>query len=383
MPASYPTKSTDSDLNDFTNQSSSLAERLRARIRREGPISFHDWMQSALYDKWEGYYCRSDLDRQGRGGDYRTAPETSPLFAATFTRYFAKLFAELGSPSSWTILEAGAGSGEFARGVLSVFKAKRPDIFSATRYLIDEVSPDCRSHAALNLSEFSDRVDFLTGDETAEPTANLIIFSNELIDAFPVHRVTFGHGKLRELCVGFEGSDFVWVECDPDERLAEYCQRHDLNLAENQIVEINLDAEDFILRAASLIETGFLITVDYGAERHELLRDPHRHTGTVRAFRRHQMIDDVLAKPGEHDLTATVNWTQIKEAGERAGLQAIRHESLNRFLLDEGLLEEITRLVPYHQSDAQALHLSTSAREMILPTGLAASFQVLVQTKSA
>jgi SAM-dependent MidA family methyltransferase len=356
---------------------------LRARIRREGQISFREWMQAALYDEREGYYCRSDLDRQGRAGDYRTAPETSPLFAATFARYFAKLFTELGSPSSWTILEAGAGSGEFARGVLSGLKSSYPDIFHATRYALDEISPDCRTRAALNLSEFSDRVEFLTVREIAEPTANLIIFSNELIDAFPVHRVNLRHGKLRELCVGLDELDFVWLECAPSEHVVDYCQSHDLNLAENLIIEINLDAENFILRAASMIETGFLITVDYGAERNELLSDPQRSGGTLRAFHRHQMIDDVLAKPGEHDLTTTVDWTQIKEAGERVGLQTVRHESLNRFLLDEGLLEEITRLVSNHQNDAHTLHLSTSAREMIMPQGMAASFQVLVQKKSA
>ncbi|HVS21884.1 MAG TPA: SAM-dependent methyltransferase, partial [Pyrinomonadaceae bacterium] len=96
-----------------------LTERLRARIRGDGPISFRDWMQAALCDSREGYYCRSDPARWGRTGDYRTAPETSPLFAATFARYFAKLFAELGSPESWTIIEVGAGAGDFARGVLS------------------------------------------------------------------------------------------------------------------------------------------------------------------------------------------------------------------------------------------------------------------------
>ena len=356
---------------------------MRARIGREGPISFREWMQAALYDKREGYYCRSDLDRQGRAGDYRTAPETSPLFAATFARYFAKLFTELGSPQSWTILEAGAGSGEFARGVLGGLKSSYPDIFSVTRYAIDEISPNCRTRAALSLSEFSDCVDFLTVDEIAEPTANLVIVSNELIDAFPVQRVTFRHGRLRELCVGLDESDFIWVECDPDEGVVEYCQSHDLSLAENQIIEINLGAEDFIVRAASMIERGFLITVDYGAERNELLSDPQRHRGTLRAFHRHQMIDDVLAKPGEHDLTTTVDWTQIKEAGERVGLQTVRHESLNRFLLDEGLLEEITRLVRNDQNDAHALQLSASAREMIMPHGMASSFQVLVQAKSA
>ncbi len=362
---------------------SSLKERLGARIRGEGPISFHEWMQAALYDKREGYYCRSDLDRQGRQGDYRTAPETSPLFAAAFARYFAKLFTELGSPSLWTILEAGAGSGEFARGVLRSLKSNYPDVFSATRYVIDELSPDCQARAALHLAEFSDRVEFLRIAEVAEPTANLIIFSNELIDAFAVHRVSFRHGKLRELCVGLDKTNFVWLECEPDERVVKYCQSQGLNLAENQIAEINLDAEDFIPRAASMIESGFLITVDYGAERSELLSDPQRHRGTLRAFHRHQMIDDVLAKPGEYDLTTTVDWTQIKETGKRAGLQTVRHESLNRFLLDEGLLDEITRLFGTHQSDAHALHISISAREMIMPHSMASSFQVLVQAKSA
>src|SRR6266542_6362496 len=98
----------------------SLAARLRARIRQDGPISFREWMQAALNDEREGYYFGPDRVRQGRAGDYRTAPESSPLFAATFAWYFSKLFAdlffELGSPPTWTIFEAGAGGGEFAYG---------------------------------------------------------------------------------------------------------------------------------------------------------------------------------------------------------------------------------------------------------------------------
>src|SRR4030095_2522923 len=75
-----------------------LAARLRARIRRDGPISFHDWMQAALFDEQDGFYCSPELIRQGRAGDYRTAPETSPLFAATFAQYFVKSYFDLGKP---------------------------------------------------------------------------------------------------------------------------------------------------------------------------------------------------------------------------------------------------------------------------------------------
>src|SRR5215210_7185650 len=126
-----------------------LAERLRALVRREGAISFRDWMNIALYDEREGYYFRRDLERWGRAGDYRTAPERSPLFSATFASYFAQLYEELDTPPAWTIFEAGAGAGHFAHGVLQTLRRDHPHIFSATRYVIDEPSADSRERASL------------------------------------------------------------------------------------------------------------------------------------------------------------------------------------------------------------------------------------------
>jgi len=363
----------------------SLAERLRARIERDGPISFHDWMQAALYDEREGYYCRLDRIPQGRAGDYRTAPETSPLFAATFAWYFSKLFAELffemGSPPAWTIFEAGAGGGKFAHGVLKNLQAHYPEVFSATSYVIDEVSPATRRRAAARLSEFAQRLTFRRFDEINNPATVGVVFSNELIDAFPVHRVIMRNGRLREFYVGSEENNFIWVECDPDERVAEYCGRVELRLAEGQIAEINLAAEEFISRAAGLFAHGYLITVDYGAERSELLDSPGRFNGTLRAFHRHHLITNALARAGEQDLTSTVDWTQIKEVGRRAGLRAVRLERLDQFLLSEGLLQRLSEMLSQTQDQVEASRLSTSAREMIMPHGLAASFQVLVQEK--
>jgi SAM-dependent MidA family methyltransferase len=361
----------------------SLASRLRARIERDGPISFRDWMAAALYDERDGYYCRPGPARQGRSGDYRTAPETSPLFAATFAWYFSKLFAdlffELGSPPTWTIFEAGAGGGEFAYGVLSSLRAKYPDVFSATSYVIDEVSSVMRRRAEERLSEFAECLTFQRLIEVNNPAIGGVCFCNELIDAFPVHRVIMRNGRLRELCVGLKQNDFIWVERDPDQRVDEYCRRTELRPAEGQIAEINLEAEEYISRAAGMFERGFLVTVDYGAARNELLDAPHRFEGTLRAFHRHQLIDNVLARPGEQDLTTTIDWTQIREVGRRAGLRAIRFQRLDQFLAEGlGILSEMIA----HTSDpVEALRLSTSAREMIMPNGLAASFQVLVQEK--
>ena len=368
-----------------SDSNTGLSKRLRARIERDGPISFRDWMQAALYDEREGYYCRPDRIPQGRAGDYRTAPETSPLFAATFAWYFSKLFAELffemGSPPAWTIFEAGAGGGEFAHGILNTFRTNYPEVFSATSYVIDEVSPATRVRASARLSEFTERVTFQHFDEIKDPASVGVVFSNELIDALPVHRVIMRNGRLRELYVGSDENNFIWVESDPDERVAEYCGRIELQLSEGQIAEINLEAERFIARAAGLFANGYLVTVDYGAERSELLDSPDRFNGTLRAFHRHHLIANALARPGEQDLTTTVDWTQLKEVGTRVGLRAVRFERLDQFLLSEGLLERLSEMLSQAQDQVEALRLSTSAREMIMPHGLAASFQVLVQEK--
>jgi len=361
-----------------------LAERLRARISQQGPVTFRDWMAAALYDERDGYYCRADRIPQGRAGDYRTAPETSPLFAATFAFYFSKLFADLKWPPCLTIFESGAGNGEFAHGVLTSLGKDSPEVFAVINYVIDEVSPAARHRAAERLADFSDRVTFRRLVDIDQPAAAGIVFSNEVIDAFPVHRVIKRDSNLRELCVALnQNSDFVWLQCDLEESVAEYCERAGINLSEGQIAEINLDAEQFVARAAGLLDRGYVVTVDYGAERNDLLSDPNRHQGTLRSFRRHQLIDDVLAAPGEQDLTTTIDWTQIEETGDRFGLRTLRLEQLDQFLLGQGLISLLMEMTTSTRDSAEALRLTTSSRELILPTGLAASFQVCVQERVA
>ena len=123
-------------------------------------MTFHDWMQAALYDERDGYYYRPGKIRQGRRGDYRTAPETSPLFAATFAHYFTKSYFDLGAPQHWTIVEVGAGRGDFALRMLTSLQANFPGVFAATNYVIDELSGAAREQAEAKLSEFKDRLEF-------------------------------------------------------------------------------------------------------------------------------------------------------------------------------------------------------------------------------
>ena len=358
-----------------------LADRLRQRIKRDGPISFYEWMKAALYDEREGYYCRRDIVRRGRLGDYRTAPERTPLFAATFARYFAKLFAESGSPANWTIIEVGAGFGEFAAGVLRSLRARHPKVYAATQYLLDEFTEDGRERAQANLAGFEDKYEFFRFRDAGKPIAVGVIFSNELIDAFPVHRIKNNNGVLRSLSVGVDDRDrFIWVETDLEPSIAEYCERVKLHLDLGRITEINPDADVFVAHAAELLSRGYVITVDYGDERQSLLSDPYRRQGTIRAAYHHQMSGDVLREPGRRDLTTTIDWTQLREAGDRAGLRTMLHERLDRFLLDECLLDEL-EAVTRDADRAEQTILRAGVRELVMPDGMAAAFQVLVLRK--
>jgi len=343
-------------------------------------------MESALYDPRDGYYCRENLLRWGREGDYRTSPERSSLFAATFARHFARLYEQLGQPSVWTILEAGAGDGSFAEVVLQTLLKSFPNVVAATSYVIDEIGPTSRRLAQERLQAFADRVQFQPLDEAKVSPG--VVFTNELLDAFPVHRVTVRDGELKEFMVtlGANGR-FEWLLTDPDADLSsqfeKYFEEASIKPVEEQVIEVNLHIEEWLRGVAAGMGSGYVVTVDYGAETEDLHSSSAEPSGTLRGFRRHQFVDDLLADPGEHDLTTTVNWNVVKSVAARLGFEVVEFERQDQFLLQAGFLEQLELESSSAESEAQRLRLSTAAREMILPDGMAARFQVLVLKKSS
>ncbi|MFN2497590.1 MAG: class I SAM-dependent methyltransferase [Pyrinomonadaceae bacterium] len=357
-----------------------LAEQLRERIKSRGPITFYEWMRAALYDPAEGYYRKPERTIWGREGDYRTSPERSDLFAATFARYFADLYLRLDSPRSLSLVEVGGGPGQFAFVVLQTLQSYFPSVFGVTRYIFDEVSEPAQSSARERLRPFANCVEFSSIDDLEVDPG--IVFSNELLDAFPVHRVMLVEGKLCEYYVtlGFEGQ-FEWLIGPVSmSGLHDYLKRHDIRLREGQLAEVNLEAEQWLERVAAKLRRGYLITVDYGAEAIELYSSGERYQGTLRGFQRHELVENVLNSPGDSDLTTTVNWTAIRATGQSQGLTTVEFARQDKFLRDAGLLDQLA-LQSESASEAERIRLSTAAREMILPNGMAASFQVLVQEK--
>lgn len=360
----------------------SLSERLREQIRRDGPITFHDWMEAALYDPQEGYYRRANRERWGREGDYRTSPEMSVLFAGSFARYFAKLYEEAGSPPRWTIVESGAGAGYFADAILETFETRFPRVFSATHYFLDEISSDSCALAANRLAKFGSRVRFGKLSDLEESNHGLV-FANELIDSFPVHRVTVRDGELCEFFVDVSDSgDFEWRIGRPSTSdLSDYFKRVGIQLVEKQIAEVNLQVEDWLRNACERLRQGYLITVDYGLEAAELYNSPEAQQGRLRGYYRHRHVSDILASPGEHDITTTIDWSFIKSIASELALQCIEFERQDRFLLGAGLLKDLEARVSEARDQVEESRLRTTARDMILPGGMAASFQVLVLRK--
>jgi SAM-dependent MidA family methyltransferase len=335
-------------------------------------------MNAALYDPDGGYYQRAGRERWGREGDYRTSPERSELFAATFALYFVRLFEEL---QQTTVVECGAGDGSFAVGVLRTLREQFPEVFAATRYMIYDVSDDALNRARERVGEFE--VEFCS-DWDRLKAGHGIYFANELLDAFPVHRVVRRGDALLEQYVDVDaGGAFAWATGPlSTPRLLQFCDDHSIQLAEGQTIEINLRVDDWLAQVASKLERGFVITVDYGAEVDELYDPRLRPNGSLRGFSRHAFVEDLLAQPGEYDLTTTVNWTHVKRAGQRLGFKVVEFVSQDKFLLSAGLLEQLQYRLNAAQSEAEKLSLTTGAREMILPGGMASSFQVLVQKRS-
>jgi len=359
-----------------------LAQLLTDQIRRDGPMTFHDWMQAALYHPEFGYYSRSDLNRWGREGDYRTSPETSPLFAATFARYFLKLNHERSSADELTIVEVGAGAGHFAEGLLETLKRSSAEVFKRTTYLIDEISGHSSALIAERLSRFRNQVRFGSVSGLDQIRWG-IVFANELLDAMPVHRLAMRNGKLTELYVKLgEDNSFCWHNGPlSTSRLNAYLDRFKIQLSEGQIVDINLQIEDWLSSIAARLLRGFLVMVDYGLDLEDLYSNPVRQHGTLRAFKRHRIVDDVLSSPGDQDLTTTIDWHAVKQIGTELGFKLREFKPLDQFLLEAGFLEELEKQTQDAHDEGEKLQLRATAREMILPGRMAEGFQVLVMKR--
>ena len=351
---------------------------LAARIEASGPIPFAEFMRECLYHPEHGYYSRLGTQRRG---DYYTSVDVHPIFGRLIARQLAEMWELLGSPQTFVAVESGAGVGKLAANILDFAARELPSFYAATQYIAVEHSAARRAEHAAALASHVARGRFSDAAEIPSNIAAGCIFSNELIDALPTHRVVMKDGQFREMYVGVGGGRFVEVLREPPTpALAQYFQEQGIALPEGHHAEASLDACRWIENAGRAMDRGFVLTIDYGHEAPTLYSESHNR-GTLLAYRNHQVAENILDAPGEQDLTSHVNFTALQVWGRRAGLETTGLVTQSQFLVALGRANEFADLYERGQSEVEKLHARLSLKNLIHPEGLGEKFQVLVQHK--
>jgi SAM-dependent MidA family methyltransferase len=216
-------------------------------------------------------------------------------------------------------------------------------------------------------------------EEAERSPLEAIFFSNELFDALPVHLLRLSSAGVEESYVSVISNRLRSIWKRPStERLARYLQAMQVELSEGQIVEAGLDAIDLLARVSRAIERGYLITIDYGDVAGHLY-SPERRLGTLRSFYRHRLIESPLERPGEQDITASVNFTALIEYGREFGLELMSYERQSAFLLRMGLIERIAAMGASETGDDLKSRLAI--KNLFVPGGVSDNFRVLIQRK--
>jgi SAM-dependent MidA family methyltransferase len=341
-------------------------------------MPFARFMEICLYHPEHGYYTRGIGG--GGGRDYVTSSGIHPAYGALLARQAAEMWRLLGAPERFRFVEFGPGEGRFARDVLDASRADAP-FARALDYVLVETSPALvkrqrhqMAATGAGAAAAPPRVSWKSMEELereADRNGGFAgcLFANEVLDAFPVHRVTGGDEGLREVHVDIQDGTLrttLLPLSTPD--LRDYLQDHGIAPEPGQIADVAPGAARFVNRAARLLSRGWFVIVDYGDEAADLFH-PARRRGSLRAFHRHRLADDLLARPGEQDLTAHVDFTAVRRTAAEAGCEAEATVSQAHFLLALGALEDF---------EAQDLAAREALKELVLPDRMGGAFRVLV-----
>jgi SAM-dependent MidA family methyltransferase len=366
---------------DELAHSERLLQHLREQIAARGPMPFSQYMERCLYAPGLGYYSAGKT-KFGEAGDFITAPELGDLFARCVVHAVQPAMAMLGEDADF--LELGGGSGAFAEAALRAFADAG---VLPRRYLILEPSADLRErqqeriHAALP-PELASRAAWI--DRPPEENWRGVLFANEVIDALPTTRFVLRHGEVYEEHVALDGEGRLMHVDRPADVLVSGAVRHverDLSrdFEDGYRSEILPQLPYWIQAVAGSLRAGFMLFIDYGYVRREFYL-PERQDGTLMAHYRHRAHNDPFYLPGLNDLTASVDFTALAEAGNSAGFEVAVYLPQAQFLIGAGLQQVFEQR--YEQADdAERLRLAQQVRKLTLPDQMGERFQAMLFAK--
>ncbi len=326
---------------DFASitESAPLIAELRERIARDGSMPFRDFMEAALYHPRYGYYS-TNSGLMGRGGDYVTSPQVHPVFGALVAKQLLELWELMSRPSRFDIVEQGGGTGLLARDILR-WSAREPAFAAAIRYQMIELSAALRTAQQRTLAEAElgqGRVEWI---DALPSGITGCVLSNELLDAFPVHRIVRDGERWREVFVTWRDGRFA-DDLLPlsDDALRSYFDHLGVLPGDGALAEVNLAAPRWMAEAARSLERGYILTLDYGYEAAQLYA-PWRRDGTLLCFYHQSASSDPYQRVGKQDITSSVDFTTLRQAGEGAGLRTVGTTDQSAFLVRLGIADAV------------------------------------------
>ena len=351
-----------------------LREIIADEIFRVGAIPFSRFMQLCLYHPQLGYYSR-EHEQFGRDGDFYTSSDVHAVYGRLLARQFEEMWRALRSPGRVTVVELGPGRGLFAHDVLNWAAGRFPAFATALHYVLIESSPSLHSRLQQRFADeiAAGRVSLFRSIADAPQCDAAIVFANEFFDAVPVDVIS-GPGQLYIESDASGGFGETWRE--PDEAARRFVAEFGVAPGARERVEAAPQLRALVAEIAAKFDRGFGIVVDYGYTRPELEAGLHRDT--VRSFHRHRLRTNLLASPGEQDITADVNFTAIAQLARRAGLEAMPLLRQSQFLIGIGEPTQFADVFDGCMLPQEHTKRALQLKHLITPEGLGEAFKVLV-----
>lgn len=305
-----------------------LSEIIQLKIKSDGPVSFHDFMEMALYYPSLGYY-NSGKSKIGTEGDFYTSPIVSSLFGELIGKQIEEMWTVL-DKKPFTIVEYGAGTGSLCNDILYYLK-NNPTLYEHLSYCIVEKGEALRKKQQSHLPE---KVSWHNSICEIAPV-NGCVLSNELLDNFSVHRVKMEE-ELMEIYVDYD-NDFLEILRPASPLLKNYLNEQNIELPSGYVTEINLEAIEWIQEVSENLEKGFVLTIDYGYAAEEFY-SPKRNSGTIVCYKNHEVNTSFYTDIGSQDITAHVNFSALSHWGQKAGLECSGFTTQANFLRSLGLM---------------------------------------------
>lgn len=331
--------------------------------------SFRDFMESALYDPERGFYAVRE-----KTADFYTAPELHPAFGSVLADRLAVLLENVAAKrpnGTLSLIEAGCGDGTLACQVARRLRVKQPALAARLNFVLVERGRKDLTTAVRRLTAFGVPVAAFT-DLGKVPPFSGVLYSNELLDALPVHLLQSQGGNVLEVFVDDAGHEVCGPLSRPE--LADPAAILTESLAEGDRHAVGLETISWITTAAGLLQEGYILSVDYGKRFAPGTANPPR------AFRRHAIETELTREPGARDLTASVDFEALIGAGKACGLALESYQTLSTFLVNGGIGEWLETA---GGDDSAAYRERAKLKTLIHPEGMGEVFKVLIQRKTA